>query len=82
MPASIGARGRGCPITPVEAMMTSSAGMPEIFASMPHMASATFSPSGAQVLALPELQSIACAKPSARCALVTAMGAPLTAFLV
>ena len=82
MPVAIGSIGSGWPMTPVEAMMTSFALRPDASASSMHILRAIASPLGAQVLALPELQSIACARPSAMLALVTAMGAPLTALSV
>ena len=76
--ASMGSMGRICPITPVEATMTSFSSMPESRMTRRHICSAFCTPSALQVLALPLLQTIARAKPSAICALVTAIGAPLT----
>ena len=82
MPASMGLISSGCPITPVEATTTSSSLSPVSRATSAHISSATCTPSALQVLALPLLHTIACAKPLAKCALVTSSGAPLTRFRV
>ena len=82
MAASMGAGSSGWPITPVEATITSEASMPSACAAAAHMRPATCSPPALQVLALPLLHTIACAKPFCRCARVTAIGAPLTRFCV
>ena len=82
MPAAIGAIGRGCPMTPVEATSTSCACSPSACAVSSHICSAMSMPSALQVFALPLLQISAWALPSARCALVTVSGAPFTRLVV
>ena len=79
---AMGSMGKTCPITPVEATITSSAWISKIPAAISHIFRALRTPSALQVLALPELQMTARACPSARFSLVTARGAPLTRFLV
>ena len=80
--ARIGSMGSGSPITPVEATITSFSATPVIRAARPHILRAFCSPSALQVFALPLLTTTACAVPSAKCSLVTAIGAPLTLFCV
>ena len=80
--ASMGETSSLCPMTPVEATMTSRASMPQASAASSHIRRATAGPSALQVLALPLLHSTACARPSARFSRVTVMGAPLTRFFV
>ena len=82
MPSAIGAISSGCPITPVDATTTSAALIFSSPAASAAISSATASPFGAQVLAFPLLQIIACAWPSAICCFVTAIGAPFTRFVV
>ena len=82
MPASIGSRGRVWPMTPVEATTTSWGSIPRAWAVSWHMAWAFSTPSALQVLALPELQITALAKPFSMFFLVTRIGAPLTRFCV
>ena len=82
MPAAMGASSSGSPITPVDATMTSRAAMPSASPTSAAVSSAIAAPFQLQVLALPLLQMTACALPSARCALVTVSGAPLTRFVV
>ena len=77
-PAAMGAMSMDGPMTPVEATTTSAASMPSASAVKAHMASAFSMPSNAQVLAMPLLQTMARALPSAICACVTVSGAPLT----
>lgn len=79
---SIGAIGKICPITPVDATMTSCGSMPSASPAISHMRHAFFSPSALQVLALPLLQMTACARPSAIFLRVTRIGAPFTRFCV
>ena len=79
---SIGAIGKICPITPVDATMTSCGSMPSASPAISHMRHAFFSPSALQVLAFPLLQMTACARPSAIFLRVTRIGAPFTRFCV
>ncbi len=79
---SIGSMGSGCPITPVEATITSRGAMPSARPAASHIRRALAGPSAVQVLALPLLQITACALPSFRFSRVTARGAPLTLLLV
>ena len=82
IPRSKGSMLMAWPMTPVEATMTSSGAMPSSAASRAQVVSAMYSPFALQVFALPLLQIIALAKPSARCLFVTVSGAPLTRFCV
>ena len=76
MPDAMGSMFSVIPMTPVEATMMSLGEMPKAFAVISHIISAFSTPSALQVLALPLLQIIACAIPSAMFAFVTVMGAP------
>ena len=69
-------------MTPVDAMIISDSSAPTAAAALLHMDSAMNSPSLLQVLAFPELQSMALAFPSSKCFAVTVRGAPLTLFFV
>ena len=82
MPASIGAMSSGWPITPVEATITFSGAMPSAAPVSALICSAISMPLALQVFALPLLQTMACAVPSAMCRFVTVSGAPLTRFVV
>ena len=82
IPFSIGVRSMGCPITPVDATMTSFAGIPVKRDVRSHMAAAFSTPSALQVLAIPLLQITARALPFFKCSRVTVMGAPQTRFCV
>jgi len=82
MPAAIGERSSGWPMTPGEPTTTSPGWMPSASARSAAVFSATSTPSALQVLALPLLQMTAWATPFCRCAFVTASGAPLTRFVV
>ena len=66
MPSAIGLIFNGCPITPVEATITSSLSMPRASAVSPHIFSAISIPSALQVLAFPLFTMTACAMPSAK----------------
>ena len=79
---SMGSMGSTWPMTPVEATTTSAGWMPSTSPAMAHMRSAFSTPSALQVLALPELQITAWARPFSMFFLVTKMGAPLTRFWV
>ena len=82
IPAAMGVRSSGWPMTPVEATATSSGAMPSASAVRAQVCSAISAPFALQVLALPLLHTTACARPSVRCRFVTASGAPLTRFVV
>ena len=82
IPPSIGSIGSICPITPVEATITSLAGIPVYSLVRAHIRSAFSTPSALQVLALPLLQITARALPFSRFFFVTAMGAPFTLLVV
>ena len=69
-------------MTPVEATTTSDGSIPRAFPVRQHISSATASPPGLQVLALPLLQITARAYPSATFFFVMAMGAPFTRLVV
>ena len=81
-PAAMGSMERGWPMTPVEATTTSSAKMPSASAVSAQVFCAISTPLALQVLALPLLQMMALALPSATCLRVTVMGAPNTLFCV
>ncbi len=70
------------PITPVEQTITSFSSIPRREAQAFPSRLAFSGPSGAQALAFPELMITAWARPSARWAFVTWMGAACTRFLV
>ncbi len=80
--AAIGSIGSTCPMTPVEATITSFGRSPSASAVSEHIFMAFCTPSALQVLALPLLQMTACAPPSFRFSFVTRIGAPLTRFCV
>ena len=82
MPLAMGSMSSVFPMTPVEATTMSLAGILSALPSRSHIWVAISTPFALQVLALPLLQIIACAYPSATFALVTAIGAPCTRFCV
>lgn len=82
IPAAMGAMSSGWPITPVEATTTSDGLMCRACPRRLLICSAISMPLALQVLALPLLQMMACALPSARCCFVTTSGAPLTRLVV
>ena len=82
MPLAMGVIFSFCPMTPVEATITSSLLMPSFSATRALICSAISIPLLLQVLALPLLQITAWAMPSAMCCLVTVRGAPFTRFVV
>ena len=71
-----------CPMTPVDATITSRGPIPSCSAARALIFSAISRPSLLQVLALPLLQITAWAIPSAMCCLVTVRGAPFTRLVV
>ena len=76
MPRSTASIGRGLPITPVEQTTTSPAEMPSACAVAAAMARASCMPRApVQAFALPELTTIARARPSARCSRESTTGA-------
>ena len=79
---SIGSIGRICPITPVEATITSFSSMPSASAARAHIFSAFKAPSKLQVLALPLFAITALAVPFSRCFFVTSIVEDLTRFFV
>ena len=81
---SIGSIGKICPITPVEATITSSGLIPSALAVSSHILYAFSSPSALQVLAFFELAITAIALPPvfSRLFFVTRIGAPFTLFCV
>ena len=82
MPSSMTFTLRVWPMTPVEHTSTSSAPQPMALAAAAHIRSAFSSPRGAQALALPLLATTARARPFARWAFVTWMGAAFTTLVV
>ena len=79
---AIGSIDKGCPITPVEATITSVALTFVVSATSLHICSAISIPFALQVFALPLLQITAWAIPSLILFFVTVRGAPFTKFLV
>ena len=80
----IGSIGNGCPITPVDATITSSSAIPSSFAASSHIICAFSTPSALQVFAflLFAITALALLPDFARFSFVTIIGAPFTLFVV